>query len=390
MTHSETSAELAETDAWISACLRKPPPDGLRPPAADAATLVNRMAYHGVVGPLAADPALMARLPQEIAQGMQDVARGHAFWELAHRRLLTRLAPDFAAAGIAPLILKGTALAYSVYDTPALRPRGDTDMVVADADFERAQKILQAHGFSLAFVPGGRIVTSQCSYDMQDAHGLHHVIDLHRQTNNHAALAGLFPYAELRARAEPLDRLAPTLLRPGHVDAMLFACYHRFMHITKPITVAGTSHLSENRLIWLLDMVRIARLLSDSDWEVLVARARDKGLLRICHGALVAARDWAGLDLPDTVLQALSAAPPDEPPVRFLRAGRAGKLLANLSATPGAGQKLGFVWETAFPPAAYMRAVFGHAGRHEPLPQLYLRRALRGVAVLTRKGGSDL
>lgn len=390
MTHSELSAEMAETDAWISACLRKESADGLRHPPLDTAALISRVAYHGVAGLLAEDAALMARLPDEVAQGIQDVARGHAFWELAHRRLLTRLAPDLAAAGIAPLILKGTALAYSVYDKPALRPRGDTDVVVAEADYTRTQQILKAHGFSLAFAPGGQIVSSQCSYERHDGHGLHHVIDLHRQTNNHAALAGVFPYAELRARAEPLDRLAPLLLRPGLVDAMLFACYHRFMHIAKPITVTGTSHLSENRLIWLLDMVRIARFLSDNDWETLVVRAREKGLLRICHGSLVAARDWAGLDLPAPVLQALEAAPPDEPPVRFLRAGRAGRLMANLAATPGTGQRLGFLWETAFPPAAYMREAFGHAGRPEPLPKLYLRRALRGVAALTRKGSTDL
>lgn len=397
MTHSDSSADsladpsaqLAETDAWISACLRGQAPEGSQAPGMAVADLVNRMAYHGVAGALAEDPALMARLPEDVARRMQDVARGHAFWELAHRRILTRLAPEFAARGIAPLILKGTALAYSVYDTPVLRPRGDTDVVVAEADYEPAQQILRAHGFTLAFVPGGRIVASQCSYEMHDGHGLHHVIDLHRRTNNHAALARLFPYAELRARAEPLDRLNPAYLRPGFVDALLFACYHRFMHIAKPITVAGAAHLSENRLIWLLDMVEIARRFSARDWDSFVARARDKGLLRICQGSLLAARDRAGLDLPDPVRLALDAAPQDEAPVRFLRAGRGGRLLADLAATPGMRQKLGFLRETAFPPAAYMRASFGHAGQREPLPGLYLRRALRGLGSLTGKGSID-
>ncbi|OWV50617.1 hypothetical protein CDZ97_28055 [Mameliella alba] len=102
---------------------------------------------------------------------MRAVARGHAFQELAHRRILTRLAPEFAARGIVPLILKGTTLAYWVYDRPALRPRGDTDILVAEAEFDPAREILERHGFALAFAPGGRIVASQCSYALRDAHG---------------------------------------------------------------------------------------------------------------------------------------------------------------------------------------------------------------------------
>lgn len=388
---SENSVTPDRTDAWLSACLRRAPGgDWPGPDAEHPDALVARMIYHGITGTLAEDPLLMETLPAEIAGRMQSVARGHAFQELAHRRLLTRLAPDFAARGIAPLILKGTALAYSVYDTPVLRPRGDTDMLVAEADFEPAREILEAQGFSLAFEPGGHIVSSQCSYEMRDAHGLYHVIDLHRRTNNHAALAALFTYAELRARAEPLGGLHPGFLRPGHVDAMLFACCHRFMHISKPIMVAGAAHLSENRLIWLLDMVRLAGEFTARDWDRFLRRARDKGLLRICHGSLVAARDWAGLDLPDAVLRALEAAPQDEAPVRFLRAGRGGRLLADLAATPGMGQKIGFLRETAFPPAAYMRAAFGRAGGRETLPRLYLRRMMHGLGALFRKGGAHL
>ncbi|MGP6089477.1 nucleotidyltransferase family protein [Antarctobacter jejuensis] len=387
MDHSE---QLTDIDAWLSTCLRSALFGGEGRPPVPSGDLINRMRYHGIVGTLAEDRPLMDSLPAGLSKEIQDVARGLAFQELAHQRILTRLAPEFAAAGIEPLILKGTAMAYSVYDNPALRPRGDTDIVVSPGDFERAQEVLKAGGFSLAFVPGGRIVTSQCSYHLRDGHGLYHVIDLHRQTNNHAALARLFPYAELRAEAQPLQRLHAAYLRPGHVDAMLFACYHRFMHIGAPITVAGTQHHSENRLIWLLDLVRIAKIFSEADWRTFVARARDKGLLRICHGSLTAARDCVGLQLPDDVLPALDSAPQTEDPVRFLRAGRAGKLLANLAATPGLGQKIGFLRETAFPPAAYMRATFGTPGQNQSLAQLYLRRAARGLGALMRKGGTDL
>ncbi|KHQ50143.1 nucleotidyltransferase family protein [Mameliella alba] len=390
MTRPVTSESFADSDLWISACLHNMTGDAQPSPLPDIKSLVSRMIYHGVVGTIAESPVLMRNLPDDLTRAMQVVVRGLAVRELAHRHILVRLASSFAAQGIVPVVLKGTALAYSVYDKPTLRPRGDTDIVVAEMDFQRAQEVLKAHGFSLAFAPCGAIVSSQCSYVLQDKHGVRHVIDLHRQTNNHAALANLFPYDELRSRAKPLDRLSSVFLRPDFIDAMLFACYHRFMHIDAPIIVGGDMHLNENRLIWLLDLAHIGQTFSEHDWETLVTRAGEKGLLRICHDSLVAARDNAGLDLPDTVLEALKAAPLDEAPLRFLQTGRAGQLLANLAATPGLGQKFGYLRETAFPPPAYMHAAFGMAGQTESLPLLYLRRAIRGLGTLTRNKGSGL
>jgi hypothetical protein len=72
--------------------------------------------------------------------------------------------------------------------------------------------------------------------------------------------------------------------------------------------------------------------------------------------------------------------------MRFLRAGRGGRLRANLAATRGALHKARFLAETAFPPAAYMRAQFGRRGG-EGLARLYLRRALGGLAKLARSRG---
>lgn len=388
MTPSEDPARYAGTDAWIAACLRREPGAARAVPEMDPAALVHRIVYHGLAGQLAGDRALMAALPAPLAQGLQAAARSQAFWELAHRRLLTRLAAAFAAAGIEPVVLKGTALAYSVYDTPASRPRGDTDLLVPEADYARAAGILEAEGLALAFAPAGQVVTSQCSYVLWDAHGLEHTVDLHRQSNNHAALAALFTYPELRAQAVPLDRLAPGLWRPGLVDALLFACAHRYMHVDAPITVDGVDHLSENRLVWLLDMARIGRNLAPEDWDVLVAQARGRGLLGICRGSLLAARDLAGLDLPAAVSAALEHPPADEAPMRFLRAGRGGRLLADLAATPGTLQKARFLRETILPPAAYMRAQFGRDGGDEGLVRLHLRRLAGGIARLLRGQGT--
>src|SRR4051812_38011046 len=41
-----------------------------------------------------------------------------------------------ASRGVHPLIVKGTALAYSIYDAPELRPRGDTDVLIDPNDID--------------------------------------------------------------------------------------------------------------------------------------------------------------------------------------------------------------------------------------------------------------
>ena len=43
------------------------------------------------------------------------------------------------ARGVSPILIKGTPLAYTVYDAPALRPREDTDLLIAPADVEAAR-----------------------------------------------------------------------------------------------------------------------------------------------------------------------------------------------------------------------------------------------------------
>src|SRR5688500_9349703 len=52
---------------------------------------------------------------------------------LAHSRLddLRAFLEALARHGVQSLLMKGTALAYDLYSAPELRPRGDTDLLIA-------------------------------------------------------------------------------------------------------------------------------------------------------------------------------------------------------------------------------------------------------------------
>ncbi|MFI5280415.1 MAG: nucleotidyltransferase family protein, partial [Gemmatimonadales bacterium] len=66
--------------------------------------------------------------------------------ELVRGREITRVLGALHARGIQPILLKGTPLAYSVYDAPALRPREDTDLLIRFEDCDIVRQVMRGLG----------------------------------------------------------------------------------------------------------------------------------------------------------------------------------------------------------------------------------------------------
>src|SRR5207253_1468780 len=66
---------------------------------------------------------------------------------LVVERGLLEVAPSFEEAAVEFLILKGPALAHTVYPDPAWRYFTDLDVLVAPKDWRRACAVLEALGF---------------------------------------------------------------------------------------------------------------------------------------------------------------------------------------------------------------------------------------------------
>ena len=56
---------------------------------------------------------------------------------------IARVLGSLADQGIVPVLIKGAPLAYTVYDDPSLRPRGDTDLLVRPEEVQQARRILK-------------------------------------------------------------------------------------------------------------------------------------------------------------------------------------------------------------------------------------------------------
>jgi len=79
--------------------------------------------------------------------GLDPVLRDYAIRNLLIDRLTAEIAEAFAAEGIESLVLKGPVLAEWLYPNE-VRPYGDSDLMVAPGDWEKAAAILRRRGFS--------------------------------------------------------------------------------------------------------------------------------------------------------------------------------------------------------------------------------------------------
>ena len=124
---------------------------------------------------VATQRAALTSSPPDLRERLTVVARDAAVIEALRERELRRVLETLEGAGVRPLIAKGTALAYALYDTPEQRPRVDTDVLVAEPEVEAAVRALEAFGYSKTAQNVGRLVSHQMALARLDAQGVWHV-----------------------------------------------------------------------------------------------------------------------------------------------------------------------------------------------------------------------
>lgn len=273
------------------------------------------------------------------------------------------------AAGIPVLVTKGTALAYAFYAEPWLRPRADTDLLVRRADVGAAADVLEARGYSRSVaISTGEHVSHQAAFERRDPNGVRHVIDLHWRIANPQVVAGALAFDALRAGSRGIPALGGRT--PSAADSLALACVHRLAH-----------HQGHERLIWLHDMVTLARAMDADAWNAFADLARRQGIAAICLDGLSAARGWLGLSVPPAVEERLAAAAPGEASRIYVDGPvtRRDVLLSDLAHLGTWRARIRLLREHVFPPPAFMRQRYGTHVRW-PLPALYLHRFVTGAA----------
>jgi hypothetical protein len=293
---------------------------------------------------------------------------------------LRRVLAALHDAGIRPLLFKGAALAFSHYPDPSLRPRADADLLVYPDAIASACAILERLDYRRVPYVSGEFVMFQVPYMKTDERGLQHAVDLHWKICNPLVLAGAFTHEELWARAVALPALGEAPRAAGAVDALALACVHRAAH-------HGPA-MNEDRLIWFYDIHLLAERLHSAEEEAFVRLVRTKQLAAVCADGLAAsARSFRGRVADKLATRLRPHGSVTHEPSEVYVSGRMRKvdvLRSDLNALPGWRARLVLLREHLFPPANYMRKVYGETNS-AVLPFYYALRIVRGAREWCRR-----
>jgi hypothetical protein len=205
---------------------------------------------------------------------------------------LLNLLPLFERAGIQVVAFKGPALAWSLYDSPALREMSDLDLLVHPSDAPRAVDLLVASGCQPAYTVDRRFFRSGRELPLTSPTGV--ALDLHWALAPSYFCHGLDMdgiWTRL-ASVQVAGRAVPTL---GNEDLLIFLCIHGAKH-------AWCS------LHWLSDLARLIDRAA-IDWDSLIARVHARRVSRMVFASLLLAVDLLRAGVPAGIIAKARAHP---------------------------------------------------------------------------------
>ena len=337
----------------------------------DADDLRNAASAQGVLPLIAAVLRRTGAGTVALRQRLSEDAAQHAAVDLLRERALKEALDHLAVAEIDVLVIKGSALAYTHFERPDLRPRFDTDVLIALSARQSSEIALEQLGYARVGQVRGRLVSHQATLTKDLGSQVTHVIDLHWKIANPHQYADVFTFEELQSRSIPLPKLSNTARTISGPDALLLACLHRLAH-----------HFDDDYLLWLYDIHLIASRFTDSEWRASIERARRHGLISVLRQGLSKTNSYFPTSVPKYLDENHATANTVRERSMRIYLKRDHRqlriLLDDLRSLPRWRDRRRLLREHLFPPAEYMRQVYApHSAA--PLSMLYARRALRGV-----------
>lgn len=291
-------------------------------------------------------------------------------------RELRRILDVLGSAGVSCLIIKGAALAHTLYGQPHTRRRSDADLLVRVDDADRVTALLEAHGYARAAEISGDYATSQMHFDRPDCPDHRYALDIHWRIVNAHAFADAIAFDELEASRLPVPGLganAWTLCTP---HALALACMHCVAH-----------HPNSDDLLWLWDVHLLASAMRDAESAVFVDLASRSAARAVCAYMLTAAHARVRTPAAEPLIASVRPRAGDavEATARFLggRLSQADILRSDL-ASLGWRHGLSLLREHLFPPATYMRSLYDRWPA-VLLPAAYLHRIVCGAPKWLRR-----
>jgi putative nucleotidyltransferase-like protein len=202
--------------------------------------------------------------------------------DLRRQRALTELLDQLFEHDIRVLVIKGAALAWTLYDAPTDRPRHDADLFVHRGQVDDAEAVLCGLGYRRAAEPDQQVATAQRHYTPPSASG--DAIDLHWRVANPRVFDRVLAFDDAWSRSIPVAALGNNARTLGWADTLLLACVHRVAHHVDADPEARP---------WLQDIDRLVRRLDQAGRQAFIDEASRSGTRAVCaRGLELAAREY--------------------------------------------------------------------------------------------------
>jgi len=196
--------------------------------------------------------------PEATIQQLDALMLRHLLWHRERTAVLAEVLEAFQRASIDTIVLKGAALAWTIYPSPALRPMSDVDLLVPPAAAPTAQLLLRRLGFE-AQVSGRRFGRNAHHLPIasRSQNGVTISVEIHRDALSRDTLSSI-SMVNLTEAPRPFDLNGTRALALGHVDTLR----HLTHHLLEP------SWNGRLRLVGLVDLFRYGLTFNESiDWH---------------------------------------------------------------------------------------------------------------------------
>lgn len=272
---------------------------------ADWPTAVELATRHGVAGLIQRQLAahdLLKRVPWRERMALERWRRTREGLQDAVDSQVDQMLTAMAADGVTPVVLKGAALATTLYPERGLRSMADIDLLVRPEAAPAATDALLRLGF------GRRELYYSDAFNA--AHGYHLVfrpsgprrlaVEVHWGLASGIERRNRLTATALLRRSIP-QRIGRVGGRPGR-DACVLAPASLLVYLAAH---AGTEGHAFGRLAWLADLAVAARHTTDMDWLGVLALAKLSRTRAVTYCALALARSLLGAKVPPTLLEIL-------------------------------------------------------------------------------------
>lgn len=320
----------------------------------------------------------------------QELRRRHYLFAAEEMLLAAELRKQldaFAAAGIRPLLMKGTALAYSHYPESSCRPRCDTDLLFAAEQMAEVKKLLGSSGYIFPNTVSGELVSSQQIAYRPLSSRTSCILDLHWKVNNLPLLGDVFDCAAALSKAHAVPILGDNAFALCPIHALLLACMHRAGHLRETFVLQGKTVSQGNRLIWLYDIYLLLSAMTETECAEFTILAQEHKMTTICRNAVKRTQQYFPTQNAANLIAVLITDGETEPSARYLSSASRSRLsntMLDIGLVPGFAGRLRLLREYLFPPADYMLQKYRFRQRFY-LPFWYFWRILTGFGKAVRR-----